>query len=77
MLRWKIKHNRVTCVHFGYDYQETLRARIVQERSTKVINLKLYCPPGRLVQTFEYHDVARARMCAEEFLANSGNRRGG
>lgn len=77
MLNWKTKQNQVTCVHSGFDETGVLRARLVQESSRKVTNLKLFCPPERLVHTLDYHDVSQAKQLVEDFLANRHIRRGG
>lgn len=77
MLNWKIKQNQVTCVHSGFDETGVLRARLVQECSRKVTNLKLFCPPERLVHTLGYQDVGLAKQLVEDFLANRHIRRGG
>lgn len=77
MLHWQIKHNQVTVVHSGYDEAGELRVRLVQEHSRKATNLKLYCPPERLVHTLDHDDVRLAKAIAEEYLANRHIRRGG
>jgi hypothetical protein len=77
VLYWEVKNNRVTRVHHGFDESGVLRARLVQQRSHRVTNLKLYCPPQRLVQTLRFGEVARARSTAEEYLQRDKTRRGG
>jgi hypothetical protein len=77
MLVWRTKRNRVTVVHSGHDKTGELRARLVQEKSRKVTNLKLYCPPDRLIHTLDYQEVALAKQLVEEYLANKHSRRGG
>jgi hypothetical protein len=77
VLNWKTKQNQVTCVHSGFDETGVLRARLVQESSRKVTNLKLYCPPDRLIDTLDYQEVALAKQLVEEYLANKHSRRGG